>query len=500
MSGYLLAAIAGVLNIKVIFVMVLGTIFGIIGGAIPGISGAMTMALFLPMTYSMQPIEALAMMLNLYIGAMSGGLISAILLKIPGTPASVATVFDGGPMAEKGMAGKALGAGILFSFCGGLISVFVLMFVAPFLAKLTLQFSYYEYFAVGIFSLTIISSVGTASVLKSIIGATIGFFISFVGRGSVSPHPRFTMGIRALDGGFEIIIVMIGFYAVAQILEEGANRRQVFNTNTIMNFKIKGFGVSLREFKDQIVNLVRSAFVGIGIGILPGIGGGVSCLAAYAVSKKRSKHPELYGTGILDGVVASETANNATVGGALIPLLTLGIPGDNSTAILLAAFIIHGIIPGPLLFTNHATLVYAIFIAAIAAHFLMIGIEYFGIKVFVKLLAVKRWILLPIVSLLCVVGAFTVNNRIFDIWCIIGFGVFGFVLKKLNFSLATVLLGIIIGPIIEENFSRGMQRAQGNFFAFFTSPVALGIFIFTAIVVLFTLINSFKKPKGLTEK
>jgi putative tricarboxylic transport membrane protein len=307
------------------------------------------------------------------------------------------------------------------------------------------------------------------------------------------------MGIKIFDGGFDILIVMIGFYAVTQIIEEGIGRNKPYNSvdgQIIKLSKIKGFGISLLEFRSQIVNCLRSAAVGAGIGILPGIGGGVSCLASYGVSKKQSKHPELYGTGIIDGVVASEAANNATVGGALIPLLTLGIPGDNSTAIMLAAFIIHGIMPGPLLFTKHATLAYGIFVAAIVAHVMMILIEYFGIRVFIKLLAVKRWILLPIVSILCVVGAFTVNNRLFDVWCIIGFGIFGFVLNKLDLPLATVILGLILGPIVEENFSRGMQRTQGDFLNFFSSPIASFFFILTAAIILIPFLLKRLKPKS----
>ncbi len=243
---------------------------------------------------------------------------------------------------------------------------------------------------------------------------------------------------------------------------------------------MKGFGFSLRELKAQAGNTALSALMGVGIGILPGLGGSVSNLAAYAAVKKRSKYPEKFGTGIMDGIVASETSNNATVGGALIPLLTLGIPGDNTTAILLAAFMIHGITPGPLLFEKEARLVYSVFAAAFLAHFLMLIVEYFGIRVFVKILSVKTYILLPVVAALCAVGAYTVNNRLFDVWCIIGFGILGYVLDKLDFSLATVILGMILGPIIELNYCRGMQRSLGSFIPFLTSPISGAILAVTA--------------------
>jgi putative tricarboxylic transport membrane protein len=470
-----------------LLVMLLGTIFGIIGGATPGISGAMTLALFLPLSFSLEPVSALALMMSLFIGSMSGGLISAVLINIPGTPASVATTFDGSPLAQKGEAGKALGVGIVFSFIGGMLSIILLCLVAPLLAKITIQFSYYEYFAVGIFALTIISAIGDSSMTKSLIGGILGIFISFVGTGSISPFPRFTFGIRDLRGGFSILTVLVGFYAITQFFDTILNQKkegiESDSGMKIKNFKIKGFGFSFKEFKSQIGNAIIAAFVGIGIGILPGLGGSVSNIAAYAAVKKHSKYPEKFGTGIIDGLVASETSNNATVGGAMIPLMTLGIPGDNATAIMLAAFMIQGIAPGPLLFEKNAQLVYSIFAAAFLAHFFMLAVEFFGIKIFVRILAVKQYILLPIVAVLCVVGAFTVNNRVFDIWCLIGFGVLGFILEKLNIPLATIILGIILGPIIELNYCRGMQRSRGDFIPFLTSPISGTIFLITAIVV-----------------
>lgn len=489
----LVAAFQSILTPEILLIMLLATIIGIIGGATPGISGAMTLALFLPASYGMDTVGALTMMTAIYIGSMAGGLISAILLKIPGTPASVATTFDGAPMADRGEAVKALGTAMTFSFLGGVFGILILILSAPQLVKVTLQFSYYEYFAIGILSLTIISSVGNSSVIKSLIGAVIGFFISFVGRSATSPFPRYTMGFDELAGGFNIIVIMIGFYAVAQVFDAAFKRKENKDGRILQVKKIKGFGFTGKEFKSQLGNALYAACIGTGIGILPGVGGGVSNIAAYAAVKNRSKYPEKFGTGIMDGVVASETANNATVGGALIPLLTLGIPGDNATAIILAAFMVHGITPGPLLFQNNAVLVYVIFIAALIAHFLFLVIEYFGIRVFIKVLAIKQYTLLAVVSAVCIVGAYTISNRIFDIWSVLVFGILGYVLEKLNFSLSTVILGAIIGPIIEENYCRGMQRAMGDFTQFFTSPVATGIFVVIALIVIFQVVKLVKK-------
>ncbi|RGY98420.1 tripartite tricarboxylate transporter permease [Clostridium sp. AM58-1XD] len=492
MWDLLLGGCADILNPHVLGMMLVGTVFGIIGGATPGISGAMTLALFLPLSFGFNSVTSLALMISLYVGSMSGGLISAVLLKIPGTPAAMATTFDGAPMAEKGEAGRALGIGIVFSFIGGIISIVLLSIMAPLLAKVTLQFSYYEYFAVGIFALTIISAVGSGSMLKSLIGAVIGFFISFVGVGSISPFPRYTFGLKDLRGGFNILTVMIGFYAVSQLLNAG-NRELGTDQGKVLKFRMKGFGFSLKEMKEQTGNAILSALIGVGIGILPGLGGSVSNLAAYAAVKKKSHYPEKFGTGIIDGIVASETSNNATVGGAMIPLMTLGIPGDNTTAILLAAFMIHGITPGPLLFEKEARLVYSVFAAALLAHFFMLVVEYFGIRIFVRILTIKSYILLPVVAALCGVGAYTVNNRIFDVWCMIGFGLLGFALEKLGFSLATVILGMILGPIIELNYCRGMQRSLGNFVPFLTSPISGTILAATAIIVIAACIRAVRQ-------
>ena len=499
MSNLFLAALSDVFSLEVLLLLFVGTVFGIIGGATPGISGAMTLALFLPISYSLAPTGAISMMIALFVGAMSGGLIAAVLLKIPGTPASVATTFDGIPLAEKGDAGKALGVGIVFSFIGGIFSIILLILVAPTLARVTIEFSYYEYFAIGVFSLTIISAIGGTSTLKNFIGGLFGFFISFVGSGAVSPFPRFTMGIRELRGGFNILTVMIGFYAVTQLIEAALERNQPASAEVDIHpssVKIKGFGFSWQEFKGQIGNALIASSIGAGIGILPGLGGGVANLASYAAVKKHSRHPEKFGTGIIDGVVASEASNNATVGGALIPLMALGIPGDNATAVLLASFMVKGITPGPLLFEKHAQLVYGIFIAAFLAHFFMIAVEFIGIRAFVRILAVKRYILLPIVASLCVVGAYTVNNRVFDIWCIIGFGVLGYVLKKFGFSLATVILGIILGPIVELNYCRGMQRSLGSFAPFVTTPISGAILGIAVVMLIWTLYSSLKR--GMT--
>ncbi|MDO5551576.1 MAG: tripartite tricarboxylate transporter permease, partial [Lachnospiraceae bacterium] len=404
-----------VLNPGCFAVMLLGTVIGIIFGSIPGLTSTMGVALCLPLTFSMTPLNGIAMLVALYVGGTSGGLISAILLKIPGTPSSVATTFDGAPMAAKGEAGKALGAGILYSFIGTVFSIIALIFIAPSLAKVALKFGPYEFFAICMFALTMIGSMVGDNLLRGLMSGVAGVMFSLFGIASIGGAERFTFGIRDLENGFDMLPVMIGLFAVAEILKVAADGIPV-TQSTALNCKMKGFGITLKEFKEQSWNMVRSALLGIGIGILPGIGGATSNIVAYSVAKQQSKYPEKFGTGIVDGVIATETSNNASIGGALIPLLTLGIPGDTVTAMLLGALTLHGITPGPLLFKNSGKLVYGIFAAFIIATIMMLIVEYGGIKIFIKVLAVPKYILLPVILILCVVGTYGTNHSMFDVW------------------------------------------------------------------------------------
>ncbi len=478
----LLSGFVSVLTVKIL-VLIFGSVtLGIIFGAIPGITVTMGVALFLPMTFGMDPLEALCLLMGLYIGGTTGGLISAILLKIPGTPASIATTFDGHPMAMRGDAGRALGLGIVCSFLGGMFSVIVLMLVSPLLARIALEFGPYEYFSIAVFSLTMISSLSGGSLIKGTIGAVFGIVLSFVGMAPISSYPRFTFDIPELITGFSLLPALIGLFAISQIFEAALQKKETGEFKPF-SYTIRGFGFRLRELKAQAGNLIRSALIGTGIGILPGLGGGICNIVAYGVAQKNSKHPEKFGTGVDDGIVASETSNNASTGGALVPLMTLGIPGDNTTAIILAGFMIHGITPGPLLFSNHGPLVYGIFAALIIANLMMLGIAFWGMRAFVRILSVPKNILLPVVGVMCAIGAFGLDNRVFDIWTMLLFGVLGFIMKRAGFPLAPVILGFILGPIVETNLRRGLQRSDGSFTPFFTEPIS-GLFLLITLLVL----------------
>lgn len=460
-----------VFTVQILGLLFFGTVVGIIFGAIPGLTATMAVALFLPITYSLSTAAGISLLVGLYIGGVSGGLISAILLKIPGTPASVATVFDGGPMMEKGEGAKALGVGIVYSYIGTLLSIFALMFIAPTLAKLALSFGPHEYFAIAIFSLTLIVTLSSGSMVKGIFSGALGFMFSTVGIAPVDAITRFTFGQTELNGGFDILTVLIGLFAISEIIKVAENVKTEKHA-TINAVKLKGFGFSLKEFFEQGWNCIRSTLIGTGIGILPGIGSGTSNIVSYMIAKKRSKYPEKFGTGIIDGIVASEAAACSAVGGAMIPLLTLGIPGDTVTAMLLGGFMIHGIQPGPLLFISQGPLVYSIFIAMLVSSLMMLACELFGVRIFVKLLAIPKHILLPIILVLCFVGAFGLGNRIFDVGTIVFFGLVGYGFVKSGIPQTPFIIGLILGPMAETNLRRGLMLSDGNFMGFLTEPIS----------------------------
>lgn len=475
---------AAVFSLQIFILITLGVAVGIVFGAVPGLTAVMAIALCLPLTYTMGPAAGLSLLVALYIGATSGGLISAILLKIPGTPSSIATTFDGGPMMEKGEGVKALGVGVVFSFLGTIFSIVALMFIAPWLATVALSFGPHEYFGIAIFSLTLIATLSTGSMIKGLFAGVVGFVLSTVGIAPVDAIRRFTFDQPNLNSGFALLTVLVGVFAISEIIKVAETSRREHKTavGTVSMKQIKGFGFSPAEFFGQIPNAIRSAFLGLGIGILPGIGAGTSNIVAYIVAKKRSKHPEKFGKGCIDGIVAPETANNAGIGGAMIPLLTLGIPGDAVTAILLGGFMIHGIQPGPMLFMSQGELVYTIFAALILASVMMLVLEFYGLRIFIKLLAVPKHILLPIILVLCVVGAFGLSSRIFDIWTIVLFGLLGYGFVKGGIPPAPFIIGFILGPMAETNLRRGLMLSDDSFMGFLTSPIS-GAFLALAVAV-----------------
>lgn len=481
-----------ILSAQALLILLVGLCIGILFGATPGLSTSMGMAFMLPITYAMQPMMAFVMMTGLYIGGTSGGLITATLIGIPGTPASVATVFDGYPLAKRGEPGRALGLGIVSSFLGGMISLIFLFLFAPSLASVAINFGPADYFSVSFFALTLIAGLSSGNMVKGLISGIVGLMLATVGGAPLDNTTRYTMGISDFRNGYQLVCVLIGVYAVTELFSyaETAHKEQKLK---IKEERIRGLGVKLSEFKSEIGGVIRAALIGTGIGMLPGIGAGTSNILAYSVAKNASKHPEEFGHGTKSGIIASETANNAVTGGALIPLLSLGIPGDAGTAIFLAALTLHGIAPGPLVFTKNGNEIYAIFAALIVGNIFMILVMTGCMRWFIKLVKIPKSLMLSTVIVMCIVGAFGVNNRVFDMWTVLICGVIGYVMIKFGFDMTPLVMGFILGKTVETNLLRGLQFSDGSFLAFVQRPISALFLGITAVYLVLTIIKEIRK-------
>ena len=489
----ILQGLTEVLQPMTIILIAIGTVVGIVFGSIPGLTATMAIVMFLPVTYSMTASEGISMLMALYIGGISGGLISAILLNSPGTPSSVATCFDGKPLADKGEAGKALGTGVVFSFIGTIIGIGLLMVLAPALCDFALKFQAYEYCALTVFSLSMVIALTGHDMPKGLISAVLGALLATVGLAPIDSKPRFTFGLYQLNNGFALVVLLIGLFAIAEVMSYAETVRQNQDCTIRSNVKIKGVGFTFKEFVGQIRNAIVSALIGVGIGILPGIGGGVSCMISYTVSKNTSKRRELYGTGIMDGVVASETANNGTIGGAMIPLLSLGIPGDAATAMLLGGLQVHNVAPGPLIYEKSGNVVYAIFFAMVLSAIFMMLFMLLGMRFFVSVLKVPKNYLLPVVVVLCAIGAIGNANMLFDTYCMVGFGLMSYLLIKSKVPTVPMILGFILGPTFEQNLRRVSQLTSSD--PFWNHPIFCVLIIATVFVVIFSVRSNLKDAK-----
>ena len=482
-----------VLQPMTVLLISVGVVVGIVFGSIPGLTATMAIVMFLPVTYSMTASQGISMLMALYIGGISGGLISAILLNIPGTPSSVATCFDGKPMSEKGEAAKALGIGVVFSFIGTIIGIAVLVVLAPALCNFALKFQAYEYCALAVFSLSMVIALTGRDMPKGLISAVLGALLATVGLAPIDSKPRFTFGLYQLNNGFSLLVLLIGLFAISEAVTyaEGIRKKQAYTVRN--DVKIKGVGFSFIEGIGQARNAIVSSLIGVGIGILPGIGGGVSCMISYTVSKNTSKKRELYGTGIIDGVVASEAANNGTIGGAMIPLLSLGIPGDAVTAMLLGGLQVHNVAPGPLIYEKNGVVVYAIFFAMIIAAVFMMLFMLLGMRFFISVLKVPKNFLLPVIVVLCAIGAIGNSNMLFDTYAMVAFGLMSYLLIKAKIPTVPMILGFILGPTFEQNIRRVSQLASSD--PFYRHPIFCVLIFATLLVVIFSIRANLKDAK-----
>jgi putative tricarboxylic transport membrane protein len=474
-------------TLPTLLTMLIGVTAGVIAAAIPGFTITMAIVLTLPLTFTMPPLQGVATMLAVYIGGYTGGMISAALLGIPGTPSAVATTFDAFPMARNGEAGRALAIGIWASFFGTLISTLVLIVAAPPLAMIAVKLGAWEYFSLVIFALTIVASLVGRSMLRGLMAGLLGLLIATVGADPLMGVTRFTFDLHVLSAGIPFLVVLIGIFAVSQLLREVEHPDQIQQGKPLITSRIEFHPLAaLREVVMHPVNLIRSSLVGVFIGAVPGAGGSIANLLAYDQAKRGSRTPERFGTGSGEGVVASESGNSATSGGGLIPMIALGIPGSAVDAVLMAALMVHGIGVGPRLIMDHADTVYGMFMAMFVAGGMMLAVCLLSMRLFLKVTQVPKSIIVPVVLTFCVVGAFTLNNRVTDIFLLLGIGVFGYVMTKLDYPLAPLVLGVILGPIAETNLRRALMTNE-DWTLFFTRPVSAGLLVLAAISILLAL-------------
>ena len=471
----------------------LGVAGGIIVGAIPGLTGSVGIILLLPFIYQLDASTAIVMLCGMFCGAIYGGSISAILISIPGTPSAAATVLDGYPLAQKGEAGKAIGIATIASTTGGIISTFCLMFIAPQLARFALKFGPEEYFALMIFGLTIIASVSGESLVKGLISGFFGLLIATIGLDPVTGYARFSFNIPNLMTGFPLLPVLIGLFAISQIfIQLEAVGKKIIHFKQ----KIKNVLPSFKELRRLFTVIIASSFLGTFIGIIPGTGGTIASFLAYSEAKRWSKDPDSFGRGNIIGVAAPEAANNGTTGGAMVPLLSLGIPGDVITAVMLGALLLIGIRPGPLLFKEHPEIINSIFAGMLLANVLILLLGILSVRLFPQVLRTPAAILFPVIFTLCFLGAFSLNNSVYDMFIALVFGIIGYIMRKNNFPVAPVVLGVVLGPIAEDELGRALIISHGDWTVLFQSPLA----IFFYVISIFSLLSSLKRQFSIHSK
>jgi len=465
----------------VLFPMLIAMFFGIFVGGIPGLTATMAVALIIPITYYMSPLAALAMVVGVTFTSIFAGDIPATYLRIPGTPSSGAAVLDGHEMAKKGKGSLALSLDLFCSAIGGLIGVLILITVSSPLAKLALQFTNYEYFWLGIFGLSMSAVLSSGNVIKGLSSALLGVLISTIGIDITTGYPRFTFGNIELMGGIEFIPAMIGLFGISEVLKNIERGSSGLGVPTIK----EKMGVPILEALKIIIKkpfvIIKSAIIGTFIGALPGAGADIGAWVAYGTEKKTSKKSKEFGTGIVDGVIAPTSANNAALGGTWIPALVFGIPGDSITAIVLGAFLMFGIQPGPLIFEQSGDIVTGLFTIAIIANIFLIFVGYLGIRAYSQILKMNTSIVMAIVVIFSMIGSYAIRNSFFDIYVMLLFGVVGYLFEKINVPTPPMILGIILGPMIEDNLRVGLTKTGWDMTLFFTRPISL---VFVILITL----------------
>lgn len=471
---------------------IVGIVGGIIVGSLPGLTATMGCALLIPFTFGRPPVQGLLMLIGIFCGGIYGGSISGILIRTPGTPAAAATLLDGYPLAQKGLAGKAIGMATIASFIGGSTGALIMTFLSPQIAKFGLRFGPPEFFALAFFGLGMIITVSGRSLLKGLIATFVGLLISTIGFDPLSGVVRFSFGSRNLLGGVTFIPALIGLFGYAQVFR---NIEKITLLPTV-NSKVEHILPKLHEVRTVVGTMIKSALMGTFIGSIPGTGCDVAAFITYGEAKRSSKHPEKFGTGILEGVAAPEAGNNAATGGAMIPMLTLGVPGDAVTAVLLGALTIHGLQPGPMLFRDHLDVVYPIFAGMILAQLMLLLVGLSGARLFASIINVDRRILTPVIFFLCVVGSYSMRFSFFDVGLALVIGIVAYFMEYYDYPVSPILLALILGPMAEQNLRRSLILSHGDPLIFVKRPISVTLIG----VAVFMMISSYYRIKKSMEK
>lgn len=469
-----LSLLADPFNIGLIFA---GVLIGVLVGALPGLSSPMAVALLLPFTIPLEPVAAISMMAALYCAGTFGGSITAILINAPGAPPAAATALDGYPMAQKGEAGRALGIAAVSSICGGIFSLVVFLLAAPLLAKLATSFRPMEYFALTVFALSMLASISGKSSLRNLISGALGVLLGTVGIHLTTGVERFTFDVPELSESINFIPVLIGLFAMGELFKQSQTLDVVYERITSVVVKLP----TREDFRRIRGTILRSSGIGTFIGILPAEGATVAAIMGYNEAKRWSKNKEQFGTGCPEGIAGPEAANNAATGGAMVPTLSLGIPGSATTAIILAALIMHGFRPGPYLMKETPEFVYAIFGAMIVANIMFLAIGLAGAKLFSRVTLIPRTILWPAVFVFSLIGSYATGSSLFDVWVMLVAGIVGFVMLRHGFSPAPLVMGLILGRLVEESLSQSMILLDNDWLRFFESPIVNIFFLMTLV-------------------
>lgn len=482
--------------------VLLGVVGGIIFGAIPGMTATMAVAVFLPLTYALDLTQGIALLIGLYVGGISGGLVPAVLLNIPGTPSSIATTFDGYPMSEKNEGERALKIGIIASLVGGLVSLAILTFFAPTLASFALDFTPVEKFLLILFALTVIISLSKGGMLVGLFSGSLGIYISLMGRHSSALGGNNSFRLLpdflkdTLESGFSLLPVLIGLFAVGQIIIEAEKGMKDTCAVSVGDLS-KGKKFKFSDFRGQVVNMIRSSLIGTFIGILPGVGGSAASIVSYSQTKNFSKDPDKLGTGVPEGVIASEAANNGLTGGALVPLLSLGIPGDSTTAVLIGAFTLQGIAVGPTFIRNNPATWNSVLVSLLLANIFMFLAMFFSIKWLARLVCIPKQIIYPVIVVLCAVGAYAIRYGImFDIWTVIIFGVIGYLFSKFGLKTAPFIIGFILGDQLEQNLLQSVSYYNSWTIFFTKGPIAWVLWLLILISLGYSFMEYIKHKKS----